>query len=247
MLLFVVYDPELRNVVLKNYLENKEEIKMIYDTVNNWISEIYKIGDLRIPAIFASKVFFNGETWDRSMQTRAVAAIFQLLVNSLEIPVWISWGDLELEDEIIRLIYVFSSASKVEGLKGRVIVCQFSDDDREIALDFNGETLKIKSLIGASSLFYTIFKEFGKGELGSKLEKANEKFKEIYDKTLENYKEISKRGQIVSLEEFEKLEEEGEEIKTKKMKSKQDLEELDLPTLEDVLKELDVNAEEEEL
>ncbi len=239
VLLFVVYDAELRETVLKNYLEKKDDIEVIYKTINEWVSEIYKVGDLRIPAIFASKVFFGDETWDPSMQTRAVAAIFQLLINCLNLPVWVSWGDLELEEEIIRLIYIFSSASKVEGLKGRVIVCQFSDDDREIELKFKDSSIKIRTLMGGAALIYTLFREFGEGDLNKKLSKAKERFKKIYEKTLEAYKEVSKRKEIVSLEEFEELK--VEEPKAPK-KEIEDLE-LDLPPLDEELKELDLDAD----
>ena len=219
-MLFVIYDEELKDKVLKTYMEENDKVLEIYKKLNEWINDVYNRGSLAIPAIFASKVFFEDETWNPSMQTRAIAAMFQLLIKCLNLPLWVFWGDVELDNETVRIVYIFSSASRIEGIKGRVIVGQFSDDDREVEVSFKDKHVKLRTLEGAVAILYTIFKEFGSGDLNELLKKADENFQEILNET-------------VSLVLESKIKEKDE--KRKKIEP----DELELPQLDEELKGLE--------
>jgi len=222
----VIYDPEFRDEVFSYYINNRKEIEQIYERVVSWIDLLYSRGSIIIPAVFASKILLGDDVWDIAMQTRAVAAIFQLLINVFKLPLWVFWGDVELEGETIRLIYIFSSASKVEGLRGRVIICQFSDDDRELSIDYKGKELSIRTIMGGVSVLYTVYKKYGGSSkpFKSLLAEADKIFEKIMNEA------ISKA-----------LEEKVEEKRIEREKVKKELETLDIPLLDEELKEFDLN------
>lgn len=223
----MVFDNELRNKVIKKYLDNNEEVDKIYKFLLSSIDRIYNSENLNAPAIFSSKIFFGDyESWDPSLHSRAVAAIYQLLIDVAELPIWVSWGDVEISGETLRVIYVFSNASKVEGIKGRVLVCQFSDDDRVVELEYGGKKVEISTLKGASSLYYVIHEEYSKNSINETLEKAKAEFDKIYD-------EIGKLIKKLKISEVEEAEEERERIK----------ELLELPELDEELGGVDFEEE----
>ncbi|MGQ4891878.1 MAG: hypothetical protein ACP6IP_05225 [Candidatus Njordarchaeia archaeon] len=210
-MLFVIFDPEFREEVISNYLNEKKEIEKIYKTLNRWINDVYNRGSLKIPAIFSSKVFFGDDTWNPAMQTRAIAAMFQLLINSFELPLWVFWGDVELENETVRLVYVFSNASKVEGIKGRVIISQFSDDDREVVLECKGKEVAIKTLLGGCAVLYSVYKRYNNEPVDMRLEKADKEFDKILEEAISMTLEEKVKEKTEKIEKF-KLEEDTFEI-----------------------------------
>jgi len=226
-LLFVIFDSELRNKVLETFLKEGDTVDKIYKFLLSSIDRIYNTENLNAPAIFSSKVFFGDyDNWDPSLHNRAVAAIYQLLIDAAELPIWVSWGDIEISGETLRVIYVFSNASKIEGIKGRVIVGQFSDDDRIVELEYGEKKVKISTLKGASALYYVIHKEYTEKSIDETIEEAKAKFDEIFQ-------EIEKLLKDLKVTEIRSAEEERERIK----------ELLELPELDEELGGVDFEEE----
>ena len=227
-MLFIIYDEKLRQEVLQTYLEEKEDIEKLYNKVIEWINGLYNRGSIIIPAIFASKIFLGDETWSVSMHTRAIAAIFQLIINVSKLPLWSFWGDMELGNETIRLIYIFSSASKVSGIGGRVIVCQFSDDDREVEVFLNNDKkIKITTLLGGISVIYTILKKYSKKnvDLDSLIKSIEEEYNSIVSESI-----------AITLEEKIK---EREKLAKKFKESGKEVEKFEIPSLEEELERVE--------
>jgi len=155
-LFLVIFDDTLRNLTLANYKSNSALIEEIYQDFKKIIEKIYSGEDPNLPAKFASYVFLGEDFWDFSLETRVVPALFQIMVDELDLPLWVSWYDLEIEEELVRLTVFFAEANKIEGVPGRVLVAQISDDDRELTMKLNDEELTITTLKGGISLLLTI-------------------------------------------------------------------------------------------
>jgi len=197
----VIYDGNLQREVFEEIEKSPDDIKNLYLALKRWIEKIYLLNE-DLPAKFASKVFMGENFWDYSMEVRVTPAVFQLLVDILELPLWISWADMELGAEITRLTLIFSSASKIEGIPGRVIVAQFSDDDRSMEILVEGKTYKISTLLGGVAILYAIKKRFMKQSIH-----IEELIKRINYEVEKTINEI--RGRIT---ETEKLKKEVEEL-----------------------------------
>jgi len=154
---FVVFDENLRHQTLKITNAKSDLVNILYSAIRKNIDKVLsKSPD--IPAKFASKVFFSDNFWDYSMEIRVVPAILSLLIAEMKLPLWVSWADLELNEEIVRLVFLFSSKSEVKGIPGRVLVAQFSDDDRLVSLDFEGNKLQFSTLYYTAALLIAIKK-----------------------------------------------------------------------------------------
>ena len=158
-MIFVIFDQRLRNATLRIITAEKDKVGKIYRILKFWLDKIFDFAqeDPDLPAKFVSAVFFKGESWDYSLEVRVPAAVIQLLITVMKLPLWINWADMELGEEIIRLIYIFSSGSEVKGIPGQVIVAQLSDDDREVDIEMNGNKMRITTLLGCVALLYTIY------------------------------------------------------------------------------------------
>ncbi len=152
---FVIFDPNLKEQVIQTYLREKQLVENLYQQFIKILDGI--LADEKLPAQFASFVFFGEPSNEAPMALRVVAALYDLLLKTCKLPLFVSFGDLDLGEEgIIRLIYVFSRASKVEGLPGRVIVAQFSDGDELITVNYSKGAFKLTSLRGALAFFVTL-------------------------------------------------------------------------------------------
>ncbi len=154
----VIFDEKLQRDVIEAIEMSSSDIEKIYSAVKKWIDFIY-LKNLELPAKFASKVFM-GDFWDYSMEVRVAPAIFQILVDLLNLPLWVSWADMELESEIIRLVILYSSMSKISGIPGKVIVAQFSDDDRRIEISTGSKNISVSTLFGGIAVLYVLKKKY---------------------------------------------------------------------------------------
>ncbi len=177
----IIFDEKLQRDVIIAMDKDNALIKKMYESVKEWIETIY-LKDYDLPAKFASKVFI-GDFWDFAMEVRVPAALFQILIDILKVPLWVSWADMELGSDIIRLVILYSSSSKVSGIPGKVVVAQFSDDDRVIKMTDPKSNKKtaISTLFGGVAILYTIKTKYMKEKVNVNeiLEKYNKKVSEI--------------------------------------------------------------------
>jgi len=197
----IIYDEEMQNMVIDALNSSIIDIKKIYDAVKKWLEDIY-LKDMDLPAKFASQVFMGG-FWDYAMEVRVTPAIFQILVDIMNLPLWVSWADMELGGELIRLILLFSTFSKVEGIPGKVIVAQFSDDDRPIELTRNKKSVKTTTLLGGIAVLYVLKRYYLKQnfDIDELLNRFNTEVSNLVNQLLIEEKEIEGEESITDLEE----------------------------------------------
>ena len=178
----IIYDHELQRITINWIRRTMETIKPLYEAFKKWSEQIYLLNQ-DIPAKFASRIFLGEGFWDYTFEVRVVPALFQILIDILKLPIWISWADLELGSDMVRIIYVFSEASKVEGIPGRVIIAQFSDDDREVELAINDERIRISTLLAGIGLLMVIKKFYLNKDVDMKetVTEFNERVKSILE------------------------------------------------------------------
>lgn len=198
LMFLIIFDERLQRDVISVLGGKSDAIERIYNEIKRWIEEIY-LEDYDLPAKFASKVFI-GDFWDFSMEVRVPAALFQLLIDVMRVPLWVSWADMELGSDIIRLVILYSSRSKVTGIPGKVIVAQFSDDDRVINLTYEGKGKKIAvpTLLGGVAILYTI-KEIYMRE-GVDISQIISNFNQKVSKIINEIKEKREQGELTDLE-----------------------------------------------
>lgn len=182
-----------------NTLEReRSSIKKVYDVVKKWVEAIY-LKNYDLPAKFASKVFIS-DFWDFSLEVRVPAALFQLLVDIMKVPLWVSWADMELGPDMIRLVILYSSKSSVSGIPGKVVVAQFSDDDRVIKLTYpdTNKKVDIPTLLGGVSVLYTIKTKYMKEEVD--INEITKKFDEKIRGIINEIVRIEEISEITDLE-----------------------------------------------
>jgi len=198
-LFLVIFDDDLRKKTLKNYIRLQDVVEGIHRDLRKIVDKIYLSEDASLPAKFASMIFMGEDFWDYSLETRVIPALFQIMIDILALPMWVSWYDLEIGEELIRLTVFFSEGTKVKGIPGRVIVAQISDDDREIEIVSDNERIKLTTLKGGITLLLTIKKDI----LGHSLN-INELRRGLLVRVEETIKSISgKREEIEELTDLE--------------------------------------------
>jgi len=188
----IIFDEKLQRDVMNTLDSENANVKKIYNSLKKWIETIY-LKNYDLPAKFASKVFI-GDFWDFAMEVRVPAALFQILIDTIKLPLWVSWADMELGSDMIRLVIFYSSRSNVSGIPGKVIVAQFSDDDRVIKLTYpdTNKKLAVSTLLGGIAVLYTIKTKYmnEKIDVNSLVREYDRKIEEIINE-IEKSEEIS--------------------------------------------------------
>lgn len=149
--MFVVFDDRFRDEVLDVLTRRAKDVEMLYKAFVGALGDVY--ADEKTASRFVGLVFYNEPLESPALAIRVVPALCELLLRAGRIPCWVSFVDLDLADRgLVHLVQVFSSASRVSGIPGRVLVAQFSDEDVEVEAEFRGKKLKFTSLRGAMAL-----------------------------------------------------------------------------------------------